>query len=370
MKGRRIAFLVLVFVLVISSTRLTFGESIDSVRQDYPKVLMFSAMDIAYLADSSRFWGGRVGINGFILSYLADWWTNKEKLFENVLIITELNKKGSPYGVDQNFIKVALGYGNLPNWLDDKEWAVIINNFKNIGELIKQSGTRGIAIDTEPYVIPLFDSTADRFKTNDKNILKSKVYQRGKQIMQVLAEVSPDIEVMILPEGAFLWFTESHYRTYELWIDFFNGMASVKNKNGIVVASERPYSVTTKDTINYIYNLNNKTMQEHVENRDFWQQKCSTALGMWPLGKTYSDKSARYSVGQFEEQYIQSTALSPKYVWIYDHGTAWFQMKKEEVDKYTSNQRIIWNKEDQVLPTDPAILDYYDVVKRKRSLKK
>lgn len=365
MSIRRIVFLsILCFFICIIPRQYLLGSP-NQAQTKNPKVLLFSSIDINYLADTLSDWGENVGINGFMLCYVADWWTPKEQIFGNIEVLTKINKEGVTYGIDSNFIKVAIGYKELPNWSDDKTWPGVLNNFRNIAELIKQSGTKGIALDTEPYNASLFNTKAERFKSTNRDILKAKVYQRGKEIMQALTAVFPDIEVVILPEGAFYGFNRD--QGYELWIDFFNGMASVKNKKGIVVAGEATYSVTDRNSVNKIYKKINNTMIEHVEDPVFWMERCSIALGMWPLGKSYSDKSARYSVAQFNEQFLQATALSPQYVWVYDHGTAWFQMKKEEIEKHTANGRWIWGKENQVLPMDPAIKEYYAIVKQSKS---
>ncbi|MDR4499802.1 MAG: hypothetical protein MRK02_18070 [Candidatus Scalindua sp.] len=312
-------------------------------------------------------WHEEAGMNGFILSYVADWWSPRKIIFENYKVLTEINKKGIHYGLDSNFIKVALGYRELPNWTDDLVWEDILDNFRDIAELIKTTGTKGIAIDTEPYKIPLFDSKAKRFKNINKELLKTAIYKRGRQIMQSITEVFPEIEVIILPEGAFYWFNQNqgqHPSYYELWIDFFNGMVSVKNKKGIILASERTYSVLNKNYLNTIYDLINKTMLEHIEDPVFWKMNCSIAIGMWPLGgKTYSDKSARYSSVDFKRQFIHAKALCTKYVWIYGNGADWWQMNYKELKKYTVKGRKIWGKEYQTIPTDPAIMEYYSVVK-------
>lgn len=156
---------------------------------------------------------------------------------------------------------------------------------------------------------------------------------------------------------------------YEMWIDFYNGMASLKNKTGLVIASERTYAAFERNAVIRIYNLINRTMDANVQDRVFWKEKCSIALGMWPLGKSYTDKSARYSATAFQEQFEQAIKLSPKYVWIYDHGAAWYQLKKEEVERYTRNNRWIWMKESQMLPADAEILKYYSIVRAKSSRK-
>ncbi|MBZ0190647.1 MAG: hypothetical protein K8F34_03010 [Candidatus Kuenenia stuttgartiensis] len=359
---------ILCFFICIIPRQFLLGSPKQS-QTNSPKVLLFSAIDTDYLADTLSDWGENIGINGFMLAYVADWWTPKKQIFKDIEVLTKINKEGAAYGIDSNFIKVAIGYRELPNWTDDKAWAVVLNNFRNIADLIKQSGTKGIALDTEPYKASLFDTKAERFKSMNRDILKAKIYQRGKEIMQSLTGVFPDIEVIILPEGAFYWFNPGEGTmpyAYELWIDFFNGMASVKNNKGIVVAGECTYSNTRVDSITWLYNTINKTMKQHVEDPVFWKERCSVALGMWPLGKSYSDKSARYSPVKFKEQFLQTTALSPKYVWIYACGAPWWQMKKAEVKKYTANGRWIWEKKNQALPMDPAIKEYYAVVKQNK----
>jgi hypothetical protein len=104
-------------------------------------------------------------------------------------------------------------------------------------------------------------------------------------------------------------------------------------------------------------------MIEHVEDPVFWKERCSIALGMWPLGKEYDNKAAHYSSLVFKEQFSQAVTLSPKYVWIYDHGASWFQLKREEAEKYTKGGRLIWGKEYQILPTDPNINEYYSILR-------
>lgn len=330
-----------------------------------PKVLIFSAVDTRYAADTLEFWGKDVGINGFILSYLAHWQSSKSELAAHRAVLKRLNSQGQQYGIDSNFIKVALGDNKLPAWTDDKAWKSIIESFKNIAELAKETGSKGIALDTEPYTIALFDSRKllNEFTTHEQ--LREKVYLRGQQIMQALTSTYPDIEVIIMPEGALYSFNldlSSDTQVYELWIDFYNGMASVKNNRGIILASERSYDVTDRNFLTNIHNLIDTTMKSHTNDPSFWHRHCSIALGMWPLGKEYDNKAARYSPAQFKTQFTQAVQLSGKYVWIYDHGSAWFQLKPGDVAKYNVGNRL-WAKEYQVLPTTHNIDAYYAVLR-------
>jgi hypothetical protein len=351
-------------LLLMQIPGASFAES--GVRN--PKVLIFTTIDIRYLIDSIGFWGKEAPVNGFILSYVADWWTTKEKLAENGADVKALNQRGAAYGIDSNFVKISLGYGRLPIWTDDVAWKQVTDNFKNIAEFVRATGTKGIAIDTESYEVPLFDAAADQYKSIPRDVLRAKIFQRGQQIMGSLTSAFPDIEIFVLPEGALYWFNpgEGSGAGFELWIDFFDGMASVKNRNGIILGSERTYSVLARDSLERPYRLIDRTMYQHSRDPQFWKEKCTIAIGMWPLGKTYSDKSSRYSAREFEGQFLQAASLSPRYVWIYDHGVAWFRMTPAEVSRYTENGRWIWGKEYQTLPTDPAIQDYYRVLRRYR----
>jgi hypothetical protein len=356
-----ICFLLILSIFTSATINMTYATPTNK-----PKVLLFSSIDVQYLFDSLEYWGNGVGVNGFMLSYVSQWWSTKSDSFKDFDLLKKSNAEGRQYGIDSNFIKIALGYGELPSWTDDNAWASVLNNFTNIAELIRESGTKGIALDTEPYNASLFDSEAVRFKSTNRDILKSKVYQRGKEIMQALTGAFPDIEVIILLEGAFYWFNPEQgtmANRFELWIDFFNGMSSVKNNKGIVVAGERTYSVIDIKSLTEKYSMINNTMTEHSEDPVFWRERCSIALGMWPLGKEYNNKAARYSSSAFKEQFSQAVTLSQKYVWIYAHGAAWFQLNREDADKYTNDGRQIWRKEFQMLPPDPNIDEYYSVLR-------
>ena len=357
---------VITWLLILFPLLAVSGNLENATPASKPKVLLFSAVDSRYLADSLPFWGNDVGVNGFILSYIADWWSPKSEIFKNADVLKTINTQGRQYDIDSNFIKVALGYKELPLWTDDQAWAEVIDNVKNIAELIKKTGTKGIALDTEPYKVSLFDTKALRFGSANRDVLKAKVYQRGRETMQALTEVFPDIEVIVLPEGAFYWFNPDagpKPGAYELWIDYFNGMLSVKNNKGIVVAGERTYNIRDGNSLKRVSDLINASMMQHVENPVFWNEHCSVALGMWPLGKEYDNKAAKMSPLEFRRQFSQAAKLSPKYIWIYGHGSSWFQLKPSDVDKYTRGGRGIWGKDYQILPTDPDIDEYYSVLR-------
>jgi hypothetical protein len=350
-------------LLMLSSLLFVPDKAATAAPLGKPKVLLFTTIDDEHLADTVTYWGNSVGVNGFILSYVAQWWSTKDEIFRNLALLKEINEKGRKYDIDSNFIKVALGSRELPLWTDDQAWKSVIENFRNIATLVKQTRTRGIAIDTERYnVSSLYNPNDKRFKAVNQVILRKKVYERGRQIMLAMTEAYPDIEVILLPEGHF-YYSERNDKEYALWIDFYKGLESVKNNQGITLALEGTYSITDTVQLSDRYNRTQAAMRDAVNDQKLWQEKCTLAIGMWPIGKAYDNKSARYSPADFQKQFSQAVALSPKYVWIYDHGTSWFQLSKADADKYTNGGKWIWKKEYQILPTDPNIDEYYSVLR-------
>jgi hypothetical protein len=327
----------------------------------WPKVLMFSSIDIQYLADSVDLWR-EVGTNGFIVNYLIEWWSSEEQVSGIAPELLRLNEKGARVGIDHNFVKVALGYKTLPHWADDAEWKRIIDTFSNISNVLKETGTRGIAIDTEAYQSPIFDSSSKRFNGTPKEQLQRLAYTRGQEIITSLTENYPAIEILLLQEGAYHSFV-SGFHEYDLWIHFYDGLASLKNSQGIIVATENTYQVVRKDSLEKLYRDEFDAMALNSRDPQFWRERCSIAIGMWPLGREYWDKSSNYSAQEFQEQFEVAKKLSPKYVWIYDHGAAWYRMQDSEIKKYTANKRWIWEPHYQALPTDPLVSSYYDVVR-------
>jgi len=178
--------------------------------------------------------------------------------------------------------------------------------------------------------------------------------------MQRMVEVAPGIEVMLLQEGHYHW-DAKRLPDYELWIDFYNGLASVKSNGGIVIGAENSYGITDSAALETLYSTLNRSMQIKAADSAYWNAHGSIALGLYPLGVDYANKRSLYSPEKFSRQFEQATLLSPKYVWIYSHGAAWWQLTQAQVNKYSQGY-YMFNPKDQMLPTDPNIAEYYAVL--------
>jgi hypothetical protein len=324
-----------------------------------------------HAADTVQDWGNR-GINGFILSYVGEWYATKDDLDPWLTHVTNLNRMGAAYGVDSNFILVPLAWQSwrdnsvLPSWTDDAAWAPVLENFTLMAQFIRDSGSKGITLDTETYNgNGLWNVSNPRFGGASRATLKTAVYKRGQQIMQRLVAAAPGIEVMLLQEGHYHWFV-SRLPDYELWIDFYNGLASVKSNGGIVIGAENSYGITDSTALEKLYSALNSSMQTHAADRAYWNAKGSNALGLYPLGVDYANKASLYSARQFSQQFKEAIRLCPKYVWIYSHGAAWWQLTQAQVEKYSQGY-YIFNPQDQMLPTDPKVTEYYAVLSQRNS---
>jgi hypothetical protein len=57
--------------------------------------------------------------------------------------------------------------------------------------------------------------------------------------------------------------------------------------------------------------------------RDASTANFSIAPGLWPLGPTAKDKSARFSPAEFRQRLQVAFDTSKQYVWIYGSSSAW-----------------------------------------------
>src|SRR5262249_16876354 len=107
-------------------------------------------------------------------------------------------------------------------------------------------------------------SSSKRFRGTSKEALQRSAYRRGQQVMMTLKENYLDLEVILLQEGGYHWFI-SGLPEYELWIHFYDGLASEHNPRGIVIAAENAYKVTTKASLEKIYKEEWEMMALHSE---------------------------------------------------------------------------------------------------------
>jgi hypothetical protein len=94
-----------------------------------------------------------------------------------------------------NFITIGANPGSV-DWFDDEGWQRIVEHWRIAAWAAKQSGCKGLLFDPEPYTPPhsqfSYAAQPDR-KQHSFNEYAAKARQRGRQVMQAIAEEYPEI---------------------------------------------------------------------------------------------------------------------------------------------------------------------------------
>jgi hypothetical protein len=106
---------------------------------------------------------------------------------------------------------------------------------------------------------------------------------------------------------------------YGLSVPFLRGLLSVPWSQ-VVIAIERTYdgkriAASSTETLH--------RYEMFIRRDALAPQNFSVAPGLWPLGKSYQDKSARFSASDFAQHLRDAMTSTTTYVWIYGFGSAW-----------------------------------------------
>ena len=343
---------------------------VPDTRSDRPKVLMMDRIRPLRLKDTAKTWGER-GLSGFIIfdtvmySWATDIWAQDgnhttigqaDQTFQEVKACNEECKK---YGIDSNFIWIALHNFPVSDWFDDYAWPKIVDNFRQTALFAEGTGCKGVAFDSE-YSWLQFDpgwEGYNKLSTHQKVRLGEKVRQRGREITEAMLEVFPEMELLVMPDFNFygpLW--------QKMVVGMIEAMADADAPGGLQMCSERSYMNTDAEFLAAYPGIINSYILERLprQARKYWQERCGTALGAIPHGKdNMADPTwapvASYSPQEFRKQMAAARMSSRRYVWIYAHHASWRQMSEEDVQKY--NETTI-----AALPVIENIEEYWQSV--------
>ena len=348
-----------------------------------PRLLMHSGINIQYLVNTSEFWG-RMGVSGFLLGYIFfDWQASPFDPYGGPSIPNPLNGTSQPDPVTVDYLlasnQATSGSGITDNGIhvrtfsrvrlfEENKWATIVENFRQAALFAKSSGTSIISIDVEPFFAQLgSDYRAGIYSSYDDNWIMQSLFDKGRRIMVALVTTYPDVQVLLMPDGDYLYTffgSQTSASNYKFWISFWDGMASVDNPQGIILGDEDMYRVVDGriDLPAQILQNINSTIYSHTQYKQFWLTKASIAPGIWPVGRTFTDKTSRMSVGFFDSfMNLLVGTLSPqysiKYIWIYGDGAAWWQLSDP-----TQYGKPLWNPQSQSAPTDPSLPQYEQII--------
>lgn len=298
-----------------------------------PKLLMAGGVFLwkQTNAEQAAYWGQTVGVQGFMMNeIMSDWNTDVGTDTDSDLwkSVRQFQSIYSQHGVTDNFIKV--GLHSLRNWHNTWQNEAAVKNFAHAAALAKYAGFQGITLDLEPYQ-PAWGGAAGGLE------LASTVQREGRAIGQAMHETYPGMTLVIVQDvlhDAYqlhqpitaianlqampLDSSKRYHGGYALAVPFLRGLLSV-NWSHVVIATEETY----KDS--NIANVVQQTSRNYSAffGDDAVWTNLSVSPGLWPLGLSNFDKSARETPGEFEQQLKTAFEVSSQYVWIYAYGSAW-----------------------------------------------
>jgi hypothetical protein len=284
-----------------------------------PKVLMFDGLDIRTENNEAKaqYWGQTIGVEGFFVGNVMASWADSVGDDENSQIYPKVKlfqEVYSRFGVTDNFIKVALY--TKPDWRDPSFQSRVVTNFRQAAHLAKYAGLKGLALDLEAYVPGYWNEDS---AIPDK---AERVYLLGRRIGGAILSEFPDASVIVLPE--ILAYAGPPYgqkvqQAYALSSRFWDGLIQAHFRQ-LIIATEGSYD---SDRPDLIAGEMRDLYRDNLRNNGIVPQTVAIALGIWPLAKTYTDKSARCTPTQFEERLRLAFQERSPYVWIYGHGSSW-----------------------------------------------
>jgi hypothetical protein len=307
---------VLVGVIIVLGPLMCFGAPIAT---SCPKILMFDGLDIRTENNETeaRYWGQIIGVQGFYVGNVMASWDDsvgndeESKTYQEV---KQFQETYSSFGVTDNFIKVALY--TKPHWGDQVALSKVVENFREASHLARYAGMKGLAIDLEPYAAGYWDK--------DPAIpgKEEQVYLLGRRIGGAILSEFPDATIIVLPEVLSyedLSYSEGLRQAYALCSRFWDGLVQAHFKQ-LIISTETSYDSSRPDLV--ASNIK-KVYQDNLSKNGVDPKSVAIAVGIWPLAKTYTDKSPRCTPSQFEERLRLAFQLKSPYVWIYGHGSAW-----------------------------------------------
>lgn len=301
----------LIFVSIMISTAFTFRAE---ARSNCPKLLMYTGASVDSQSDDSfaDYWGKKIGIQGFFLDRLMPTWLvpigadsgspvwQKARTFERIY---------SAAGATDNFVTVTVP---AFDWSSAENNAAI-ENFTNAAAMARYAGMKGIALDLEPYRPVWTYAVSDV----DDLALQSIVYQVASTIGTEMRQAYPSMTLVLVKDVLNPRITNSE--KYGLASIFLKGLLSAGFAH-VVIAGEQTYD--DSDIAGAVAQIKDE-YKRFMRDNGLPPTDVTVAPGLWPLGRSFSDKSPRMSPQKFEQELQAAFAVAPKYVWIWGYGSAW-----------------------------------------------
>jgi hypothetical protein len=219
-----------------------------------------------------------------------------------------------------------------PDVFDD--WSVTIQNFANCAAALKDAGLAGICFDNEQYFSPWGDypSGAKYYETKTLNDYRAQMRLRGKQVMEAMVAVFPDIAVITLhgpsvsePNAPSSLGFPQWQSGNELLGPYYAGfMEGVGTSSALNIDGGELYDLRTPTQFLNTYNWRKYDEASDAVNSPFipaslrpvWSSRISISYGVYdkPFNGAAMDSTILKST------LINALAQADHYVWFYTEG--------------------------------------------------
>lgn len=244
--------------------------------------------------------------------------------------------------------------GNPPDWFDDKGWETIANNWKIAAIVAKESNLKGLCFDPEMYsgaTIFTYNAQPDAKKHTFAQY-EAKVRQRGKEIIEAIAKVDPQMVFFTFhmnelnrryANGGLL------ASRYSLYPAFINGwLDAAPPTMTFVDGGESAYTFTQSEQYLNMANWIRNTGLSFIapENRAKYRAQVQVSFGLYMDAYSYytpSSKRTQYylpplngsRLNRLQSNTDAAVNAADEYVWTWGEHYRWWPTDNKGVDPKT-----------------------------------
>ncbi len=242
-----------------------------------------------------------------------------------------------PVSATENFLFAYANPGDV-DWFDDAGWSQIVDHWRLLARLARQAGLRGVLYDAEPYTPPHSQFLYRAQPGADEHSFaeyEAKARQRGREVMQAVADEYPDITIMtyrlfcdLLPaveSGNVSAAIQAN--SYGLQPGFVNGWFDVAPPTlRIVDGNEDAYRFNSPAEFNRAFVRLKLVAGGFIsdEHRQKFRMQYDVGHGIYldahvnpPSSPWYIDRQGGTSAQRLTANVASALAASDGYVWIY-----------------------------------------------------
>ncbi len=291
---------------------------------------------------------------GMFINSVVGWHIMSGRPISYDSIYTEFKVlKGAFKKFDSNFMYVFTDYPG--DFWNDNSWKITSQNFANMAKVAKVLNFKGLIYDNEEYLAGKWMNFGESYKNAkyDLNQHRDQVHLRGKQIMEAMTAVFPEIEIFTY-HGPYL--SEPNYiipkanikqagawDQQELLGPFFVGMMDGKGAKATVIDGGEQYQYRSETDFKSSYEIRKYEIAGEETNSWFiphrqrmnWPNNINISFGVYNRSWL---KEFPMNAAIMQTTLTNALKYTDKYVWYYTEDDSWLEpgnMPKPWIDAVT-----------------------------------